>query len=152
MKYLQAPFDCQADGTKLSKRVVPCYKATSKDDNSYKTFDGKSNIDYWWFDDGQILLPDGTLIMFENSINAKQLWVFVDLNGFNTPPNRLGYDLFTFEFLDGELRPMGDIQTKYNDKEKYCNPKSSEKLNGIACASEAKNNTDYFKQIVKAFK
>ena len=118
----------------------------------YTTYDGKSTVAYNWFDDGQIALQDGTLILFENYTDINQLWLSVDLNGFNTPPNRWGYDLFTFEFLDGELRTMGDKQTKYNNPDQYCNPNTSSTLNGITCANKAKTETDYFKRIIKKFK
>lgn len=152
MKYIQAPFDCGADGVKIKTKILLCYDAVAESTNYYKSFDGNSKVAYWWFDDGQIALRDGTLIMFENSINSHGLWISVDINGYNNLPNRWGYDLFTFEFLDGELRTMGDIQTTYKDKEKYCNSKGSGNLNGIACASLAKNDTDYFKRIVSQFK
>lgn len=106
------------------------------------------------FDDGQIVLPDGSLLLFENpntTADRYMTWVFVDLNGFNNSPNILGYDLFVFEFLDGELRTMGDLQTKYNDMNKYCNLEntSGNGLNGIACAKRAKENPDYFKFVLK---
>ena len=69
---------------------------------------------------------------------------------FLNPPNRWGYDLFTFKFIDGELRTMGDIQTKYNNLDKYYNPKGSGALNGAACAHRAKS--DYFKKVISQFK
>lgn len=155
MQYLQAPYDCGAVNNNgagnNTKKILPCYNFSDKT-KGYKSFDGKSNVVTNWFDDGQIALQDGTLIMFENYTGVKQLWVSVDLNGFNNPPNRWGYDLFTFEFLDGELRTMGDIQTKYNEVDKYCNPKGSGALNGAACAYRAKTETDYFKKVVHSFK
>lgn len=145
-KYLQAPTYCYRN-TKNSA----CHSGTSTG-KQYKTYDGKATVAFNWFDDGQIALQDGTLIMFENYTNINQLWLSVDLNGFNNPPNRWGYDLFTFEFLDGELRTMGDKQTKYNNQNLYCNPNISNTLNGAACANKAKTETDYFKRIIKNFK
>ena len=44
---------------------------------------------------------------------------------------------------------MGDLQTKYNNIDKYCNLKGAGWLNGIACAKLAKENPDYFKFVVK---
>ncbi|DAA89965.1 TPA: hypothetical protein CPT79_06435 [Candidatus Gastranaerophilales bacterium HUM_6] len=64
----------------------------------------------------------------------------------------MGYDLFTFDFLDEELRTMGDKDTLYHDMEKYCNIKSTTKFNGIACAQKAKENSDYFKDLAKEIK
>ena len=139
--------------------ITDCGTWTTKDlpcanvyNLNYKTLDKKSMVKRYYFDDGQIVLPDGTLLIFENPAAEDYLWVLVDINGYNNPPNILGYDLFVFEFLEGELRTMGDKGTTYNDMDKYCNLKSNNALNGIACASKAKTNTDYFKDLVKEFK
>lgn len=147
MKYFDGATDCDFDGKK-------CPDLAGR---GYVSFDGKDksvslNENKKWsiFDDGQFLLKDGTLIIIENM--GSQLWVHVDLNGYKNPPNRLGYDLFTFDFLDEELRTMGDKDTLYHDMEKYCNIKSTTKFNGIACAQKAKENSDYFKDLAKEIK
>ena len=70
---------------------------------------------------------------------------------FLNPPNRWGYDLFTFKFIDGELRTMGSTGTNYSAAV-YCNLNSTSNINGIGCAHYAKNNTDYFKKIIKQLK
>ena len=118
----------------------------------YQNYTGTVNLSKGVIDDGQLALSDGTLILLENPNGGDWLWVFVDINGFGKLPNRLGYDLFTFQFINGELRTMGDRETTYNDLEKYCNPKGGNGLNGIACAYKAKTETDYFKSLVKYFK
>ena len=56
-----------------------------------------------------------------------------------------------FEFLDGEIRTMGNKGTKY-PADLYCVPNVSRTYNGLACAFKAKTNTDYFKNLVKVFK
>ena len=143
--YLNGITDCQ----RAFNGVLPCADVYSV---NYKTLDKKSMVPRYFFDDGQIVLPDGTLLIFENSSSSNYLWFFVDLNGYNNQPNILGYDLFVFEFLDGELRTMGAKGTKYTDMDKYCNPNGSSSLNGIACAQKAKENPDYFKDLIKNFK
>lgn len=153
MKYLQAPFDCGYNANNSKKNTLPCYFADNKSTmQPYKTFDGKSSVLNGYFDDGQVAMQDGSLFMFENALLTNYIWVHVDLNGYNNPPNRWGYDLFTFEFLDGELRTMGDIQTAYKNTDIYCNLESSNLLNGIACAHKAKTNSDYFKWVIKNVK
>ena len=134
--------------------VLPCagYKEYGIGRKVYKNYTGTANLGLGLFDDGQLALSDGTLILIENPNGGNRLWVFVDINGFGKLPNRLGYDLFTFQFINGELRTMGDRETTYNDVEKYCNPKRGDGLNGIACAYKAKTETDYFKSLVKHFK
>ncbi len=157
MKYLQAPFDCGASvsgNSSAIKKILPCYDSTASSTmEPYQTLHG-TNVPYSYLDDGQIALQDGTLLLFENnsSANIDYVWIHVDLNGYNRPPNRWGYDLFTFEFLDGELRTMGDKETKYNDIDKYCSLKSTQALNGIACAYRAKTESDYFKWAIKNLK
>ncbi len=113
-------------------------------------------------DDGQILLNDGTLLMFENQKNNSLVWVTVDLNGIKNPPNIEGYDTFTFQLIDGELHTMGDIGTQYAG-EKYCDIDKILQLTknnngatadpyGLSCAHYAKVDADYFKKVVKKYK
>ena len=156
MNYLTGATDCQAQAGAPSSSI--CFDASNNSDvdiNSYyRPLHGATNTLWkirWLLDDGQIALQDGTLLLFENASVGK-VYVSVDINGHNNKPNILGYDLFTFQFLDGELKTMGDKGTDYTDMNTYCNPKSTDILNGIACAQKAKEDTDYFKKIIKEFK
>jgi len=153
MQYLTGATDCGDDNWSSPKgsNIIPCYNRVM-DENSkdYKSYDGKGKFAKDLLDDGQIAMQDGTLIMFENSTNT--VYVSVDLNGFNNPPNRAGYDMFTFQIVDGELVTMGDKKSDYTDMARYCNPKASNALNGITCAQKAKENSDYFKELIKEFK
>lgn len=153
--YLQGAFDC--GGVLGSRKLyLPCYSYQNDGGGEYsepyKSLDGKSKVSGSYFDDGQLALQNGSLLLFENQGRTGIIWVSVDLNGYNNPPNRYGYDLFTFELDDGELKTMGDRATKYNDTSKYCNFKGSGSLNGIACAQKAKENSDYFKTLVMMVK
>ncbi len=153
MKYLQAPMDCRLGDNKN----LPCVytrDTSSKDFKPYKTFDGKTNANMSPFDDGQIALQDGTLLMFENYASADntKIFVSVDLNGYNNKPNRWGYDLFTFQLVDNQLKTMGDVGTAFTNLNQYCNTQSSRSYNGIACAQKAKSDSEYFKKIIKEFK
>lgn len=130
MDYLSRATDCR---TSLSTNCT--------DINQFKTL--ANNGFAGWIDDGQILLSDGTFIMFE-----KSGWVTVDINGYNTPPNKLGYDLFLFQAIDDEFLPMGDIRTKFNTKCTLPTPPNS----GYECANRAKDDADYFKEAVKKIK
>ena len=144
-KFLNGSTDC---GT-WSTRTYPCADVNNL---NYKTYDKSNKPSRYLFDDGQIALPDGTLIIFENPALDDYVWLFVDINGYNNPPNIWGYDLFTFEFQDGELRTMGDKNTRYSDMNQFCNLSSRSGYNGIACAQKAKTDTDYFKWVVKNIK
>jgi len=146
IKYFKGALDC---GTHYTKTPESCYDLHNN--AQYESLDGKTTIGTGFLDDGQILLPNGILILMENPVTSR-IWVSVDLNGYNNPPNRLGYDLFTFQFVDGELVTMGDKKSDYTDMSKYCSKTSTDSLNGIACAQKAKENSDYFKELIKEFK
>ena len=108
-----------------------------------------------YLDDGVILIQDGTVLMFENCpwcTDNPPIMVTVDLNGFKNSPNRFGYDVFTFQLVDGELKTMGDTNTLYTDLDKYCNLDSNDPYNGIACAQKARSESDYFKWAVKTLR
>lgn len=154
INYFNGALDCGQDANvSTSTKGVPCYNEKFGDSKgAYLTLDGKLTVANDIFDNGQIVLQDGTLLLFENPSFTQRIWISVDINGYNTPPNRWGYDLFTFQFIDGELITMGDIRSQYNDTDKYCNRKGSGELNGIACAQLAKEDTDYFKSLVREVK
>ena len=156
LNYVNGGMDCgNTDQTSSSpmNSSVPCYQMYNGAKH-YKSLDKKTTFRYQFLDDGQIALPDGTLLMFENYGHTANdiLAVSVDINGYGNPPNVAGYDLFTFQLVDGELKIMGDKSTAYNELDKYCNPNVSNNMNGVACAQKAKENPDYFKEIVKEFK
>ncbi len=121
---------------------------------NYKTLDGSRNMPGYWIDDGQFVLLDGTLLMFENPSGSttSKVWIHADINGKKGKPNKWGYDVFTFCILNEELVPMGARGTEYTNMTSYCNPKGSGQFNGIACAYQAMNESDYFDKIVQSVK
>ena len=153
LNYVKGGMDCGNTSSSPMKSSVPCYQMY-KGAKHYKSLDKKATFRYQFLDDGQIVLPDGTLLLFENYAHSVNdiLAVSVDINGYGNPPNVAGYDLFTFQLVDGELKTMGDKSTAYNELDKYCNPNVSNNMNGVACAQKAKENADYFKEIVREFK
>nr|QGT49819.1 hypothetical protein Melaina855_2060 [uncultured Candidatus Melainabacteria bacterium] len=150
-RYLTGITDCGV----FSSKSLPCYKLNDTT-KGYKSLNGSTFIAKTYFDDGQVALQDGTLLIFEQpnlgNIKDSYIWVLVDINGFKEKPNRMGYDLFVFHFQDGELRTMGAKGTMYEDLEQYCSLKSNQDLNGIACAQRAKSEADYFKWVIKNVK
>lgn len=141
-KYLSSSIDCGNFYTNFGKGL-PCHNF-SDGSMAYKNYIG-NKISSAYFDAGQLALPDGTLLLFEN---MDGVFISVDINGAGRLPNRWGYDLFTFQLLDSELLPVGATKTKYNDVEKYCSRTSSQSFNGIACAEKAIKDSNYFKEIV----
>ena len=159
VKYIKSAVDCGWGGSdnaeELSKSCLPNnYLNVSGSFNpvvTYKTFDGNNTIRLDYFDDGQFVMVDGMFVMVENSQShwfADQIFISVDVNGFEKKPNMLGYDLFMFEVdKNGKLLPMGAKGTTYETKSTYCSKNSSNSMNGAACTYYALTDKDYFKNL-----
>ena len=145
LKYLNGTVNCGRLGysSDYDIRTAPCYYTRAY---KYKDLSGKSTIAEVRLDDGQLVLPDGTILFFENYTNG--IWISADLNGLDAP-NRWGIDLFTFQFIEEELRTMGSSGTLYENTDTYCNYSKTSSLNGIACAHKAKEDSSYFKRAIR---
>ncbi|MBQ8459412.1 hypothetical protein IJ541_04845 [bacterium] len=96
---------------------------------------------------------NGMLVIITNddSIYKTQLFISVDINGANKLPNKLGWDLFSFELTNQGLLPVGAPGTylgSETNREKYCKKDDSSTLmNGWTCGEKALTSTDYFKDL-----
>lgn len=129
-----------------------CYNLTA---GTYKTLDGKYDMDTHYFDDGEFALIDGTLFLFENPMSTNgnnRAWIFIDINGVNGKPNRLGYDLFLFQLTEEGLKAMGNTGTTYTGDENCAIISKNNGLNGMSCTAKAITDPDYFKRITKSIK
>ena len=118
--------------------------------NNYKTYNNSQTIKADIFDDGQLILQDGALILIENPhiVGSGIIYISIDVNGMNKKPNVYGRDLFTFQLTsEGKLLPMGAEGTKYTNMDKYCSKNSNDRLNGIACAAKPLTDPDYFEKM-----
>ena len=160
MQYIKSAKDCGFGGSDnkegLEKACLPNnYKGIDGDFNGsakYETYNGKSSIALDYFDDGQFVTPDGMLILIENSGGqwfGDQVFISVDVNGYNKKPNRLGQDLFMFQIdKNGALLPMGAKDTKYYSiNDDYCSNTSTHKMNGAGCTNSALMNKNFFKKL-----
>lgn len=112
---------------------------------NYRTFNKKQIVQTTYFDDGQFMLPDGSMYLIENpnSVGARIL-ITIDINGINKKPNLWGHDLFTFQIIEnGKLLPMGADGTDY-DSNSYCSATSTNRLNGIGCTYKALTDKEYW--------
>lgn len=141
--YLKILIDC-GDGIRDAKCVRNGYYTQDKK-YTYKTYSGNiANEDL--FDDGQIILNDGSHLLFENPGYRSYVYVSIDVNGYNKLPNKWGEDLFTFQLMnDGKLLPMGAEGTDYRNQNVYCSKTSSNVFNGIACANRAIYDSSFWK-------
>ena len=139
------------------------YKISGEYTEGYKALDGRSYVMDGLFNNGQLMLPDGTLIFFDDGPvyeGWKGVPVYVDINGYKNKPNRLGYDFFAFEIVDGVLYAMGDKKSTFPDNkdDKLCKAGLGNyaglylSYSGLTCSIRANNNSEYFKQVVKNYK
>lgn len=143
-RYLQGVTDCGSYGIEcfnIELRTMGIYKALRNDNFSLNGL----------LDDGILQLQDGTLLLFENPPRIQQVIVSVDLNGYYNPPNRFGYDLFSFQLIDEQLKPMGTSGTLY-EGDTYCDFNSRSSYNGISCAYRVQKESDYFISLLKTVK
>ena len=145
--YLNVLKDC-GYGTEFGSCVPNTRQEANKDaKNTYKTYNKSRNVDYIFFDDGQLLIFDGSLLLLENA-DYSRTYISVDVNGYTKGPNVWGQDLFTFAFTKtGKFLPMGAIGTDYADDKSYCSTTSTSSLNGIGCTYKALTEPDYFKKL-----
>jgi prepilin-type N-terminal cleavage/methylation domain-containing protein len=156
MQYLAGATDCgYKAGAFQSDKAAPCYNAGRYADYAgrpkYMNLNNTAGTDGVIFESGQILLSDGSLWLFYLQNKWHPTLLTIDINGYKSPPNRLGYDLFTFQYYDGTFIPSGALHTSYTD-EKYCSETDTGSYNGIGCTVKANSNSDYFKWAVKKFK
>ena len=148
MPYLSVLKDC-GYGLEPSACVQSDQSGASVHPNPYRNYSNSRVVDNSKFDDGQLILTDGSMLFFEN-VGADLLLIHVDVNGYGKNPNRWGFDLFTFQIMDdGKLLPGGANGTHFFDQPKYCDPKSLEANNGIICTYKALTDKDYFKNLPK---
>ena len=153
--YFNIALDC---GVGVKSDVAgPCPKYKSGG-NNLKNINGTVISDYEIYNDGAFVTNNGMLIMIENpsksTPNPDGLLVTVDINGKIKPPNKLGYDIFTFEVTKGQVVPVGSALSKNAewkaDPEKYCNKDDKSVSSwqaGITCSLFAVSNDDYFQKI-----
>ena len=162
-KYISASLDC---GTGLSSsKDSPCLSAEDAV-GTYKTVDGRAMdpaTDYSLFNNGGVVANNGMLYMIENGENSNAsfgnyygLLVSVDINGKFKKPNRLGWDVFSFEIIDGQVIPLGSDGAHYPDfatnVNNYCNANSStvnKVFAGVTCAYKAVNDDEYFSKLYR---
>lgn len=149
--YFKILRDCGYGGN-VSTACIPYKGNDNIDDESnskiYKSFNNTKISNLSYFDDGQFVLSDGSLILIENPTGLERVYITVDVNGYLKNPNRWGHDLFTFQLMnDGRILPMGAPDTTFTDKNTYCSATSSDQYNGIACTYYALSDKNYFNNL-----
>ena len=149
MKYFSVLQDCGM-GYGDDSACIKNSEDSNKQSDIYKNFTGNNSIALGYFDDGQFILTDGSLILINNSSNSPdKLYISVDVNGYKKRPNRLGQDLFMFQInKDGKLIPMGaEGTTFYSENDAYCSKTSRDKDNGAGCTYKALSEPAFWKSL-----
>ena len=153
MKYLHTAKDCGWGTGDTAKSCIPhpselTEEQKEKGYNKYKALNGVTDLRMDFFDDGQFIINDGSLVLLEN-YGGVNLFISVDVNGYNKRPNKLGIDLFMFQINDeGTLLPMGVKGTYfYTPSDAYCSWISTGNMNGAGCTYKALYEKDYFKNL-----
>ena len=144
-KYIKVIRDCNVKGVPH----IACIPNNSNIDNTkvYQTYNG-GELYMNLFDDGQLIMPDGSLLLIENAFQP--IYISIDVNGFNKKPNRLGHDLFIFSLdTSGRLLPGGVEGFYYSKNDEYCSLNSTANVNGAGCTYKALYEKDYFKNLPK---
>ena len=151
--FLKISYDCGA-----FDNVNPKICA-STDERGYEGYSGNSDTQLNTIvSNGSFVLQNGMLVAFSGTTRSMNLFVTVDINGKNKLPNKWGWDVFTFQVLDGELVPAGAPGTGYepehpnlwgNNPRSYCDPNSNAQSNGATCAYYALNDDEYFKTLYR---
>ncbi len=143
--YFEVLYDCGSSFASMNTKYCAI------NDGSYTNFSRKSPMGFGVLDDGQFVLKNGMLLMFENMRGSSNIYITVDVNGRNRTPNAWGWDVFTFQLVDrsgkGILLPMGAEGTNITDVNRYCNSKTSDGASGIACTAKALSEKDYFRNL-----
>ena len=146
--YFQILVDCGEVFASMNTKY--CYT----NDGSYTDLSRKGKVTYAYFDDGQLVLKNGMLLMFENiSTHKGTIYITVDVNGRNRTPNAWGWDVFTFQLVNrggkGIVLPMGAEGTDKTNVSVYCKSKTYNGVNGMGCTAKALSEKDYFRSLFK---
>lgn len=146
IKYFNVLEDC-GFGFDADSACIKNYGDADADYKRYMNFNGTNSFTSTFFDDGQFVLTDGALILIEN--NTDNVYVSIDVNGYNKRPNRLGQDLFMFQLdANGKLIPMGaEGTTYYNANDAYCSKTSNNSMNGAGCTYKALSDPTFWKSL-----
>lgn len=158
-RYLNAPTICSRNVSGATTQTASGCMSYYGDSKGYKYLNSTSTLGQGIYNDGQILLQDGSLLLFDDGPSSegwKGRIIIVDINGYNNPPNMLGYDAFIFENVDGDVYTMGDKNSDWfgvnKNANEFCDINSTKTLNGITCAQKAKEDSEYFKRLVRKVK
>lgn len=146
-KYNKVTYDC---GTIASGNPNTSICPSNRDYKIYKK-NSSTNIYSSSLNKGCFVVNNGMLVCVGSILS--QTLISVDINGKNKKPNKWGYDLFTFQLVEGgHLLPFGNPYSMYpfSEPERYCqNEDTNNVYSGCTCAQFAVSDEEYFKKLYK---
>lgn len=143
-KYMNVVADC-GDGSVVNDDNFFCIPDDKKLE-SYKTFAHKGTTGLIWayvYVTSAFVTNDGALWLFGPSG-----LIYVDVNGYNKQPNRVGFDLFQFQIDEnGRLLPMGAVGANWEEDKYPCDPVNNNTSAGLSCTIKAVTDKDYFTRL-----
>lgn len=117
LSYNDNEFDFKNNFMKKFKILKKCSKndicvASDKSGIIYKTLYGKNVANQSHFSNRQFTTKENVFYAIDD--NGPEIFITVDVNGYNTKPNAFGVDTFMF-FIDnnGSFKPMGTADSDY---------------------------------------
>lgn len=110
--------------------------------NIYQSYHGDPADTAQIGNDGQFVTADGMFINIQNSQFFYNIYIIVDVNGYEKGPNTYAIDTFGFEVVNNVLKPIGAISTNFSETS-YCNKNNSNVNQGLGCTAKVIKNTDY---------
>lgn len=91
-KYLKVAYDCGLGRDDKDTACIKNFKDSEKNSTDYKNFNGTNLLDLEYFDDGQLILNDGSLLLIENEMIASRpnIYISVDVNGLKKKTKQAG--------------------------------------------------------------
>lgn len=76
-KYLKVAYDCGLGRDDKDTACIKNFKDSEKNSTDYKNFNGTNLLDLEYFDDGQLILNDGSLLLIENEMIASRPNIYI---------------------------------------------------------------------------
>lgn len=158
-EYNRVTIDCGTSANPANTSVCPI-QSDRKTLNRTDLADGI--VGSFVINNGMAISVGMPLFQLPNT-NIRSPLIYIDLNGKNKRPNRLGYDIFSFQITaTGEIAPAGAPNTTHQDNANNidlcciqsvnngCRPRNAG-INGITCALFASTDEEYFNKVYRGF-
>lgn len=133
VKYFKVLQDCGN-----ANACVPYASGNSSD--IFKSLVGNKG-DTSYMSNGQFITTDGMFWGIYNWAGDAKIMLTVDVNGYKSPPNTYGRDVFMFEIVNDNLLPMGGPKTTIGSP--HCSRTWDLGMQGLGCMDNVMRGVNY---------